>query len=70
MTAYMPSLTLPAFVFEQPAVSVLLPVLGGAAIGSLTRRMSLEIAHSQQLRLELTNATGVQLSAPRKHIAL
>ncbi|KAF2869299.1 benzodiazepine receptor family protein-like protein [Massariosphaeria phaeospora] len=33
MTTYIPSLTLPAFVFEQPAVSILLPVVCGTAIG-------------------------------------
>jgi len=37
MTTYIPSLTLPAFVFEQPAISVLLPVLAGTAVGALTR---------------------------------
>ncbi|KAF2204194.1 TspO/MBR family protein [Delitschia confertaspora ATCC 74209] len=37
MTTYISSLTLPAFVFEQPAVSVLLPVVAGAAIGAFTR---------------------------------
>jgi benzodiazapine receptor len=37
MTAYIPSLTLPSFVFEQPAVSILLPVIAGAGIGYSTR---------------------------------
>ncbi|KAF2467576.1 TspO/MBR-related protein [Lindgomyces ingoldianus] len=36
MTTYIASLTLPSFVFEQPAVSVLLPVLCGAGIGYST----------------------------------
>lgn len=33
-----PSLTLPTFVFEQPAVSILLPVVLGSAVGYATRR--------------------------------
>ena len=38
MTTYIPSLTLPAFAFEQPLVSVLLPVAAGTAIGFSTQR--------------------------------
>lgn len=39
MTTYLPSLTLPRVVFEQPAVSVLLPVVCGMGVGySLKRR--------------------------------
>ncbi len=37
MTTYIPSLTLPAQVFEQPAVSILLPVALGAGIGFAVR---------------------------------
>ncbi|KAF2730165.1 TspO/MBR-related protein [Polyplosphaeria fusca] len=37
MTTYIPSITLPSFIFEQPAVSVLLPVVCGAGIGYSTR---------------------------------
>ncbi|KAF2270595.1 TspO/MBR-related protein [Lojkania enalia] len=37
MTTYVPSLTLPKFVFEQPAVSVLFPVVCGTAVGYSTR---------------------------------
>lgn len=33
MTTYLSSLTLPAFIFEQPAASILLPVIAGSAIG-------------------------------------
>lgn len=33
MTTYIPSLTLPAFLFEHPAAAVLLPVAAGTAIG-------------------------------------
>lgn len=33
---YIPSITLPAFVFETPAVSILLPIGGGFGIGYLT----------------------------------
>jgi benzodiazapine receptor len=33
MTTYIPSLTLPAFLFNQPAVAVLLPIAAGTAIG-------------------------------------
>lgn len=37
MTTYIPSLTLPAFVFEQPAAAVLLPIAAGTAVGYSTR---------------------------------
>ena len=33
MTAYIPSLTLPAAIFAQPAASILLPVALGTGIG-------------------------------------
>jgi benzodiazapine receptor len=33
MTAYIPSLTLPSFLFENPAAAILLPVACGTAIG-------------------------------------
>ncbi|KAF2132575.1 TspO/MBR-related protein [Dothidotthia symphoricarpi CBS 119687] len=33
MTTYIPTLTLPTFIFENPAVSILLPVACGTAIG-------------------------------------
>lgn len=33
MTTYISSLTLPAFIFEQPAASILLPIAAGSAIG-------------------------------------
>jgi benzodiazapine receptor len=33
MTSYIPSLTLPNFAFENPAVAILLPVLCGTATG-------------------------------------
>jgi len=33
MTSYIPSLTLPSFAFENPAVAILLPVLCGTATG-------------------------------------
>ncbi|EDU50449.1 translocator protein [Pyrenophora tritici-repentis] len=33
MTSYIPSLTLPSFVFENPAVAILLPVVCGTATG-------------------------------------
>ncbi|KAF2226598.1 TspO/MBR family-domain-containing protein [Elsinoe ampelina] len=36
-TFHVPSLTLPNFIFEQPAVSILLPVVLGAGIGYATR---------------------------------
>ena len=37
MTTYIPSITLPAFVFEKPAVSVLLPIVLGQAVGLSAR---------------------------------
>jgi len=36
MTTFIPSLTLPAAIFANPATSILLPVLAGGAIGFLT----------------------------------
>ncbi|KAK4545659.1 hypothetical protein LTR36_002612 [Oleoguttula mirabilis] len=37
MTTYIPSLTLPGFLFENAAASILLPVAAGTAIGFSTR---------------------------------
>ncbi|KAG6010151.1 hypothetical protein E4U54_008423 [Claviceps lovelessii] len=37
MTTYIPSLTIPAAIFEHPAASVLLPVALGTAVGYSTR---------------------------------
>lgn len=37
MTSYIPSLTLPASIFQSPAASVLLPIAAGTAIGFSTR---------------------------------
>jgi len=37
MTSYIPSLTLPTFEFERPAVAILLPVALGTGIGFSTR---------------------------------
>lgn len=37
MTSYIPSLTLPGFIFEQPALAVLLPIGAGTAVGFNTR---------------------------------
>ncbi|KAK5286798.1 hypothetical protein LTR16_004053 [Cryomyces antarcticus] len=33
MTSFIPSITLPGFIFEQPAASILLPVLLGSGVG-------------------------------------
>lgn len=37
MTTYIPSLTLPSFIFDNPAASILIPVAAGTAIGFSTR---------------------------------
>ena len=37
MTTYIPSLTLPAAILENPAISILLPIAAGTAIGYATR---------------------------------
>lgn len=37
MTTYLPSLTLPAVLFEQPAAAILLPIAAGTAVGFSTR---------------------------------
>ena len=39
MSTFIPSLTLPASVFAQPAASILLPVGAGLAVGFLTSRI-------------------------------
>jgi translocator protein len=36
MTTYIPHLTLPGFVFANPAVSILLPIAAGTAVGFAT----------------------------------
>ena len=38
MTSYIPSVTLPGFVFERPALSILLPVLLGTGVGFSVQR--------------------------------
>lgn len=38
MTTYIPSLTLPSAIFENAAVSVLLPIAAGTAVGFSTQR--------------------------------
>jgi hypothetical protein len=43
MTSYIPSLTLPSFAFENPAVAILLPVLCGTATGFAISRKSVVI---------------------------
>lgn len=46
MTSYIPSLTLPSFVFENPAVSILLPVVCGTATGfAISRKYSQLYVH-------------------------
>lgn len=37
MTTHIPSLTIPAFVFEQPAASILVPIALGTAVGFAAR---------------------------------
>ncbi|TKA64034.1 hypothetical protein B0A49_07357 [Cryomyces minteri] len=37
MTSFIPSITLPGFIFEQPAASILLPVLLGSGVGFAMR---------------------------------
>lgn len=48
MTTYIPSLTLPAAVFAQPASSILLPVAAGMATGLISQR-KLVNTHGQML---------------------
>ncbi len=38
MTTYIPQLTLPQAVFDNPAFAILLPIVAGAAVGYGTRR--------------------------------
>lgn len=43
MSAYVPSMTLPSMLFEQPAAAILLPVALGTAVGFSNKRESLEV---------------------------
>jgi hypothetical protein len=38
MTTYIPSITLPAMVFQNPAASILLPIALGTAVGFSVQR--------------------------------
>lgn len=38
MTTYIPNLTLPSFIFNNPAASILLPIALGTAVGFGTQR--------------------------------
>lgn len=38
MTTYIPSITLPALVFQNPAASILLPIALGTAVGFSVQR--------------------------------
>jgi hypothetical protein len=40
MTTYIPSLTLPTFLFENPAAAILLPVACGTAVGFSISRIT------------------------------
>lgn len=42
MTTYIPSLTLPSVIFENAALSVLLPIAAGTAVGFSTQRKNNE----------------------------
>lgn len=43
MTSYIPSLTLPSFLFENPAAAILLPVACGTALGfSISRQWNFQ----------------------------
>jgi translocator protein len=46
MTTYIPSLTLPSVIFEQPAVAILVPLALGNIIGYATRRKSFDLSAS------------------------
>lgn len=43
MTTFIPSLTLPAVLFQTPAVAILFPIVLGSAVGYTVSRMSPEI---------------------------
>lgn len=56
MTTFIPSLTLPAAVFANPAASILLPVALGTAVGYSVRR-KLQLLNHQLLRMILVPPT-------------
>jgi benzodiazapine receptor len=50
MTTYIPSLTLPAAIFENAALSVLFPIVAGTAVGFSTQRKD---RRNNKLRTEM-----------------
>lgn len=51
MTTYIPSITLPAAVFSNPAASILLPIALGSAVGfSVQRKLLLHLFYLQSPR--------------------
>lgn len=67
MTSYIPSITLPGQVFATPAVSILLPVALGTAVGFSIRRMSLRsvnIKHTYSDLATNTQETYLALKQP------
>ena len=70
MTTYNPHITLPAFVFNQPALSILLPLAGGVAIGAAIRRESPMKPTVQTRWEELYLRTSIKdlTPSPRHHL--
>lgn len=57
MTSHLPSLTLPSFVFENPAIAILLPVVCGTATGfAISRKKSILQVQRRRPGRRLTSA--------------
>lgn len=52
MTTYIPSLTLPSAVFDNAAISVLLPIAAGTAVGFSTQRKNREVHRHRQAHVD------------------
>lgn len=60
MTTYIPSLTLPSVIFENAALSVLLPIAAGTAVGFSTQRKTcIDLSRNNQ-HTNLITAVGPQ----------
>jgi benzodiazapine receptor len=69
MTTYIPSITLPAAVFSNPAASILLPIALGSAVGFSVQRMHLPsplnpIANCPSSTAKETQKTYMALKQP------
>lgn len=62
MTTYIPSLTLPSFIFQNAPVSILLPIISGSAVGfAISRELFIDqVDVSNLMRCSATNTECLQ----------